>query len=1209
MGFIGVNAAIGAFNKAINDLAALDDLSQKVGASVTKLSQLQKVAKQFDADFGGVEAGLIKLSRGMASIDDASSKANAALSKLGISARDSSGNLRDPAAVLIDISKSLQTFSDGAKKAEIATDLFGKSGANLLPYLNDVAGNVDRFNGVSKEAAERASKFQDSLGGLKVQSDQLVQSVSITLLPAFTSLITAINEAAESGSRLDKILGGLQNHKGFNFNPASSVYSPGVSAKGLIPNYEDRPTVAYGTLLSRDAANMKVLPRVQIGGSLEDAKKQISGFNEQLEAFRDSNPFKDKTSALDQYNEKMAKLAELQKSVVIPLSEVTRWQVQFKEELNKSLGVKEKDNKLTADQSQLLRELQNEINLEGESVVRVNLEKIDAQEKYLSGLKSAQKATDDIVQSSYDEIAKTQKQIDLLVLGEDAIRAKEIATLDETIANTELAKSLVPVNENYELQIQYIDSQIASYKELKDARLKTFKNQDELEGLEKVKKASEDMFSAATRASDNLSRSLTDALMRGFEGGKSFAENFKETLINMFKTMVLQPVVKLLIDSSGLSKAVNTVTTSISGGGASSGGGFDSLKSLFSGGNSTGNGFFDKAASKVASLFSGSAAGVSAGSSVVASGTAASFATNSAASLGSSSLPNATSAYLGSQSASAGTGLTAATNFSSYLPWAGAAIQALTGDVKGAAFTAAGAAIGTIFPVVGTAIGAVVGSLVGSFFGGSKPKRESTAVRQTFDGSGNQLTSRVVDGPGKNTTAYLAGLTGTNQNFAKALTGYLSAMDADVTKLNLSSVYGERGGKKGKGRFSGSIDGKGFDLGYNKYESYSAYLAAVMGVGLKRAIQKSSLSDGLKSLFDGYSKSAHIKSLMEATIKLNAASEELNDTWGLSVDEAAKVARSMGKTTLAFTQNMAEVAFGLKTAGEQIIFSRDMLFDSYTSITGSSAAPDSLRAFDTALSRIDVTTKAGLQTFYKLFELRSQFASLDSTMSSLKTSVGSAIYSIMTPSQQLASSQAALQVAFGSLNLTVPGSVQELVALGQSIDYTTESGLNLAAAFPSLVDAFNDAQDATDALVGSMQELDINRFKTLVDYRRATSYVTNGISLNQLPSYDVGTPFVNGDQIAQIHHGERILTAADNASLMERLANPSENQQALISELRALRQELLNQRSNQQSENIAMLTKTERISKAVEQLNNEGVILRNTDNSNEPVVLDVRVLA
>ncbi len=55
-----------------------------------------------------------------------------------------------------------------------------------------------------------------------------------------------------------------------------------------------------------------------------------------------------------------------------------------------------------------------------------------------------------------------------------------------------------------------------------------------------AKKARDDWQSAA----DSIEQSLTDALMRGFESGRGFAESLKSTLLSTFKTMVLKPIIQ-----------------------------------------------------------------------------------------------------------------------------------------------------------------------------------------------------------------------------------------------------------------------------------------------------------------------------------------------------------------------------------------------------------------------------------------------------------------------------------------------------------------------------------------------------------------------------------------------------------------------------------------------------------------------------------------
>lgn len=49
------------------------------------------------------------------------------------------------------------------------------------------------------------------------------------------------------------------------------------------------------------------------------------------------------------------------------------------------------------------------------------------------------------------------------------------------------------------------------------------------------------------RTAESIERSLTDALLRGFESGKDFARNLRDTVVNMFQSLVLRPVIQAVI--------------------------------------------------------------------------------------------------------------------------------------------------------------------------------------------------------------------------------------------------------------------------------------------------------------------------------------------------------------------------------------------------------------------------------------------------------------------------------------------------------------------------------------------------------------------------------------------------------------------------------------------------------------------------------------
>lgn len=180
----------------------LDDMAQRTGASIESLSRLQKVAAVFGADFGTVGSALANLNKGLAGADDESNKTRKALAFLGVSARDSAGKLREPGELMIEVAKRLQNYEDGAGKAALANDLFGKSGRELLPFMGDVSESIDDFSATSKDAVAQATGLQDQWGMLRERSDELFTSIVVSGLPAMTDLAGSISDVMKAQNKL-----------------------------------------------------------------------------------------------------------------------------------------------------------------------------------------------------------------------------------------------------------------------------------------------------------------------------------------------------------------------------------------------------------------------------------------------------------------------------------------------------------------------------------------------------------------------------------------------------------------------------------------------------------------------------------------------------------------------------------------------------------------------------------------------------------------------------------------------------------------------------------------------------------------------------------------------------------------------------------------------------------------------------------------------
>jgi hypothetical protein len=213
--FTGLGVALSGLGLAaagqeiINTADSLDELSQRTGTSVETLSKLGLAARQSGLDTEQVSGSMVKLSRSLGEIaTGGGEKAAAALSALGISARDAQGQLKTADQVLLEVANRFQAMPDGATKAKLAMDLFGKSGAALIPMLNMGSNAIERLNtGMSAEFAKNAGIYNDQLELLRARATALGASVLSALLPSL------IKVTAFTGEMIDRIASWFSNNK------------------------------------------------------------------------------------------------------------------------------------------------------------------------------------------------------------------------------------------------------------------------------------------------------------------------------------------------------------------------------------------------------------------------------------------------------------------------------------------------------------------------------------------------------------------------------------------------------------------------------------------------------------------------------------------------------------------------------------------------------------------------------------------------------------------------------------------------------------------------------------------------------------------------------------------------------------------------------------------------------------------------------------
>ena len=216
---VGVSlAGLAAMVKSAIDTGdALDEMSQRVGVSVETLSVWKPAAEQSGVSGESFEKGLRKLSTTMLEAATGSEEAARNFAAVGVAFKNQDGTLRGTDQVLLDLAERFKAMPDGAQKTALAVQLFGKAGAELIPFLNQGRDGIEELSAemqalgvqMSGETAAQAGEFNDALDKLKLASTSIGNQIIASLLPALNDMAGGMVESAKEGGTLRVILDGV----------------------------------------------------------------------------------------------------------------------------------------------------------------------------------------------------------------------------------------------------------------------------------------------------------------------------------------------------------------------------------------------------------------------------------------------------------------------------------------------------------------------------------------------------------------------------------------------------------------------------------------------------------------------------------------------------------------------------------------------------------------------------------------------------------------------------------------------------------------------------------------------------------------------------------------------------------------------------------------------------------------------------------------
>ena len=207
-----------AIKGAIDEADKMGKMAQSFGVPVEELSRLKHAADLSDVSIESLGTAMGRLSRNMSDVAaGATSEAANAFAALGVSVTNSEGGLRSSSEVMADVAEKFAGMQDGAQKTAFAIQLFGRSGADLIPMLNagktglqEMAAEADALGIViDTKTAKAAEAFNDNLTRLGKIKDGIVLKVTAEMVPALQHLSQMLVDASKNSGLMAQAASGI----------------------------------------------------------------------------------------------------------------------------------------------------------------------------------------------------------------------------------------------------------------------------------------------------------------------------------------------------------------------------------------------------------------------------------------------------------------------------------------------------------------------------------------------------------------------------------------------------------------------------------------------------------------------------------------------------------------------------------------------------------------------------------------------------------------------------------------------------------------------------------------------------------------------------------------------------------------------------------------------------------------------------------------
>ena len=269
---ISGGAFAGLLKSAIDAGDRFGKLSTQTGIAANTLIAYTRAGKLAGVEQETIDRGLRRLAQSMREADQGVATYKDAFDDLGLSVRNTDGTLKSSEQVLGEIADRFADLPDGATKAAIAMEILGRSGAQLVPFLNMGAKGIKEFNTqVSDRFAKNAEDFNDTLTRIGFSAGEANLQLADNLLPTLNDFALIVEQFLNDKESLNELFKAVE--VGFKII-GSAAFATFASVRFLTRSFIDLAKILGSLALGDFKTAFKVMQK-GFKDTAEQAKKDF----------------------------------------------------------------------------------------------------------------------------------------------------------------------------------------------------------------------------------------------------------------------------------------------------------------------------------------------------------------------------------------------------------------------------------------------------------------------------------------------------------------------------------------------------------------------------------------------------------------------------------------------------------------------------------------------------------------------------------------------------------------------------------------------------------------------------------------------------------------------------------------------------------------------------------------------------------------------